>query len=448
MGRNVTWAINVAHFDQAFYFTHVNYEGDEPMRAKTALQALAAIAIVMLPSAAWAGYCGAARYNGCTPCCQQRQCHTVMKTVRCVKWERQCETRHRTVYDRVCENKVVNVTNYVREQRTKQVCYTVCKPVWETKQRTYTVCKPVWETKQRTYTVNKPVWETRTKEVPYTVSKPVWETRTRNYTVNKPVWETRTREVPYSVRVAVPYTKTIQVRGGHWQSQSYTVPGKVHTKTVRDAGTFSYDAAQCRCVYCPGPCRTLTCQAPDRTCCKRVWVPTCESKEICCTRYECQPRTRTVCYKVCRMVPETKTCTYKVCRTVCEQRTRTCCYKVCHMVPETKTCCYKVCRMVPETKTCCYKVCRMVPEQRTKTCCYKVCHMVPETKTCCYKTCRMVPEQRTKTVCYSVCKPVCSQKTISVTKCVPRQVPYTVSRRVRRVYCKQVPVCVCSPCCR
>ena len=161
----------------------------------------------MLPSAAWAGYCGAARYNGCTPCCQQRQCHTVMKTVRCVKWERQCETRYRTVYDRVCENKVVNVTNYVREQRTKQVCYNVCKPVWETKTRTYTVNKPVWETKTRevnytvnrpvwetktrTYTVNKPVWETRTRNVNYTVNRPVWETKTRTYTVNKPVWETK-----------------------------------------------------------------------------------------------------------------------------------------------------------------------------------------------------------------------------------------------------------------
>ena len=104
--------------------------------------------------------------------------------------------------------------------------------------------------------------------------------------------------------------------------------------------------------------------------------------------------------------------------------------------------------MVPETKTCCYKVCRMVPEQRTKTLCYKVCRMVPETKTCCYKVCRMVPEQRTKTVCYSVCVPVCEQRTIKCYKCVPRKVPYTVTRCVRRVYCKQVPVCVCCPCCQ
>jgi len=60
----------------------------------------------------------------------------------------------------------------------------------------------------------------------------------------------------------------------------------------------------------------------------------------------------------------------------------------------------------------------------------------------------MVPEQKTKTVCYSVCRPVCSQKTVKVYKCVPRQVPYTVTRCVPRVHCKQVPVCVCCPCCR
>ena len=33
------------------------------MRAKRAVQTLAFLALAMLPSAAWAGYCGAARYN-------------------------------------------------------------------------------------------------------------------------------------------------------------------------------------------------------------------------------------------------------------------------------------------------------------------------------------------------------------------------------------------------
>ena len=239
------------------------------MRAKSAVRALAAIALAMLPSAAWAGYCGVARYSGCTPCCYQQHCHTVMKTVRCVEWHKEQVQCCKTVYDRVCEDRVdqlhplrtrntseasllhrlppvwetktrcytvckpvwetktrnVCYTTYHPVWETKTRCYTVCKPVWETKTRNvcyttyhpvwetktrcYTVCKPVWETKTRCYTVCKPVWETSTREVPYTVCKPVWETRQRNYTVCKPVWETVNVEVTYYVRKAVPYTKTI-----------------------------------------------------------------------------------------------------------------------------------------------------------------------------------------------------------------------------------------------
>ena len=169
------------------------------------------------------------------PCSHQQDCHTVMKTVRCKVYEQQEITCNRTVYDRVCEDKVINVTRMVpetcrRKSATRSAsrcgkpatrCYTVCKPVWETKTRCYTVCKPVWETTEGSllhglqagvgnqdpllhrlqaglgnqdrdcYTVCKPVWETKTRC--YTVCKPVWETKTRCYTVCKPVWETHTR---------------------------------------------------------------------------------------------------------------------------------------------------------------------------------------------------------------------------------------------------------------
>jgi hypothetical protein len=116
------------------------------MRAKSGVLAFAVIAVAMLQSAASAGYCGAARYNRC---CKPKCCHTVMKTVRCVKYEKECVTCYRTVYDRVCYDKVINCTRMVPETRTKEICYTVCKPVWETKTREYTVCKPCWETKTR-----------------------------------------------------------------------------------------------------------------------------------------------------------------------------------------------------------------------------------------------------------------------------------------------------------
>jgi hypothetical protein len=390
------------------------------MKAKWSVSAFAVFATTVLAAPAWASYCGATRYDGCVPCSYQQDCHTVTKTVRTKIYEQQEVTCYRTVYDQICESRVINVTRMVPETRQKEVSYTVCKPVWETRTREYTVCKPVWETRTREYTVCKPVWETRQKEVSYTVCKPVWETRTREYTVCKPVWETRTREESYHVHVRVPYTKTIQVQSGRWETQQYEVPGKVYTKTVREVGTFSYDPAQCKCVYCPGPCVTLTCQAPPKICCKRVWVPECIEKQITCYKTVCEPRTRTVCYKVCTMVPEVRTCNYQVCKMVPETRVKTVCYKVCKMVPETRTCCYKVCTMVPETRTCTYKVCKMVPE-----------------------TC-------TKIVNYTVCVPHTEQRTVQSVKCVPRQIAYTVKRCVPKIVCQEVPVtvgCPCTPSC-
>ncbi len=188
----------------------------------------AAAALSLVPAKANAGFCGVARYNCCGPCCQM-QCHTVMKTVRCVEYERQEFTCHKTCWDRVCEDRVINCVKYVPETRTREICYTVCKPCWETKTRTYTVCKPCWETKTREicYTVCKPCWETKTrcytvckpcwenhsKEVCYTVCKPCWETKTRTYTVCKPCWETKTREICYTVCKPVWEERTRYLHG-------------------------------------------------------------------------------------------------------------------------------------------------------------------------------------------------------------------------------------------
>ena len=61
-------------------------------------------------------------------------------------------------------------------------------------------------------------------------------------------------------RVPVQSTKTVQVRGGHWATEMVEVSG----------GT---DASGCHC--------------PQKQCCKRVWVPTCETKEVPVTTYEC-----------------------------------------------------------------------------------------------------------------------------------------------------------------
>ena len=101
-----------------------------------------------------------------------------------------------------------------------------------------------------------------------------------------PQQETRTREVVRYVTNPVNYTKTIQVNGGHWETVTEEVAGPVQRRTIREPGTWVWDASQCKCVYCPGECRVECVQCPPKTICKKVWVPTCETKEINCVRYE------------------------------------------------------------------------------------------------------------------------------------------------------------------
>ena len=67
----------------------------------------AALALTLVPDQADAGFCGAARYSCCAPCCQMR-CHTVMKTVRCIEYDQQQVTCYKTCWDRVCEDRVIN----------------------------------------------------------------------------------------------------------------------------------------------------------------------------------------------------------------------------------------------------------------------------------------------------------------------------------------------------
>ena len=84
------------------------------MRANVGVSVLATLVLAMLPSAALAGYCGAARYNGCVPCSYQQDCHTVMKTVRCTEYEQKEITCYHTVIDEICEAKVISVPRIVQ----------------------------------------------------------------------------------------------------------------------------------------------------------------------------------------------------------------------------------------------------------------------------------------------------------------------------------------------
>ena len=224
--------------------------------------------------------------------------YTCMKTIREIVYDRVEEIRYRSRREVYYEDKEVQRTRLVPETVTKDVQYTVMVPKYETKNKTteYTVMKPVYETKERVmnYTVRKPVYENHTKEwnirsanlfmnaskerfitplekpvyethtktVNYTVCKPVYETkqRTIKYTVCVPKYETRQRTINYTVyntvreekvrtenyTVLVPehYTKTIKVRGGHWETQSVCVPGPKMRKLVRQPGCWKYDKAR------------------------------------------------------------------------------------------------------------------------------------------------------------------------------------------------------------
>ena len=106
--------------------------------------------------------------------------------------------------------------------------------------------------------------------------------------------------------------------------------------------------------------------------------------------------------------------------------------------------------MVPEqcVKTCTYQVCQMVPEQRVKTCTYKVCHMVHG----------MLHEDlhsvqglqdgaravRQAGAVHGLQAGVLHEDDQLRRSCVPKQVPYTVTRCVPVVVCKQVPVKVAA----
>ena len=93
---------------------------------KRLMVALAATVVLSLaPAQANAGYCGVARYCGCD-CQEQTQCCT--KTVHCMEYTQEEFTCYKTVWDRVCEDRTINCVKYVPETRSREICYTVCKP--------------------------------------------------------------------------------------------------------------------------------------------------------------------------------------------------------------------------------------------------------------------------------------------------------------------------------
>ena len=91
------------------------------MKSFAQVPILAAVVLLVSVNTAAAGYLGAASYRNCvatTPAsfsCAKQQCHTVMKTVREVVYEKQQYTCYRTAYETVFDTKTIDCVKYVPE---------------------------------------------------------------------------------------------------------------------------------------------------------------------------------------------------------------------------------------------------------------------------------------------------------------------------------------------
>ena len=261
------------------------------------------------------------------------------------------------VPQRVMETRTRCVTKYRQEQRPYTYNVVRCVPETREVEENYTVMVPEQRTRTVNYMVSKPV--TEQYEVKYMVRKPVTEQYEVQYMVRVPQQEQRTGHRMVRRVVQEQRMRTVVVRGGHWETRSYEVCG--------------VDACGCPVT---------------RTCCRRCWVPTCETREVpytvcrtvceqvpftyCVTTYRCEPRTRTACRT--RYVCEERSAMACRTRMVCESRSREVCYTVCVPQQRTRKCCVTTYRRVCEPRTANYTVCVPYTEQEAYQVC--VCRMV------------------------------------------------------------------------
>src|SRR5210317_1907766 len=122
----------------------------------------ATASIALTSDTAFAAYCGAVSYKGCSDCDSPviesvvaseeavpvaGGTYTCMKTVREIVYDRVEEVRYRNRREFYYEDQEIQRTRMVPETITKDVQYTVMVPKYETKTQTteYTVMKPVYE---------------------------------------------------------------------------------------------------------------------------------------------------------------------------------------------------------------------------------------------------------------------------------------------------------------
>lgn len=234
---------------------------------------------------------------------------------------------------------------------------------------TRTTYKKVW--KDETYTVNKTeyVKENRTRQV--TVMKPITET----------VYETRT------VTKKVPVKKTVTVMESRWETQQVTemqsrkVRKTYYTQECVERGPSLRDRLKAHCDPCYTPCTTTELKCRKHHC----WETVCEPVTKCKKVKVCVP----VCKEICTYECVTECIKVPVCKTRCVPECKTECYTVCVPKCVPVTCTRKVAVCVPCTETVmeCRLVAKCVEKQvacapACNTCCEPSCC---EVSTCCAK---------------------------------------------------------------
>ncbi|KKL79749.1 hypothetical protein LCGC14_2011690 [marine sediment metagenome] len=216
----------------------------------------------------------------------------------------------------------------------REICYTVCKPVWETKTK---VCSGHWETREIAPRACEPAACEPEACCPVRQCR-VWvpEIIEKQIECTKYVRETCVKKVPYTV--------CRMVRENRVKTCTYKVCKMVPEQRTR---TCTYKV--CRMV-------------------RENRVKTCTYK-VCRIVTEC--RTKEIPYKVCKMVPETctKRVAYTVCKPVHYQRTINCVRMVPKRVPYTVTRCVRkvICKQVP-VKVCCPVPCEPKCCEAPKAC--------------------------------------------------------------------------------
>jgi hypothetical protein len=260
-----------------------------------------------------------------------------------------CQTTYETV------ERTIMVPEMFTENRTVDVVE--CR--MEERQMTRTYCRPVTETNMVTSEITVPSYETRTREVAYTVCRPVITSEERQVTVMVPHDETMHGTRRVCRMVPTTEMRTVCEDKGSWQQvvQNYT----------------------CRCGCCCGTQSCITTvwvpniQSKQVAC--TVMRPTMEDVPYDYTVTACRPETRTQTVQVCSYVnePKTRQVEYTVClpkqqtvtrpvvtcKMVEEQQTVTCHVPVSYTVQ--KQVAVQVCRMVPKKITCQVPVTTVTP---------------------------------------------------------------------------------------